>query len=104
MSVSIVEKCVNCFACMMVCPNEAIYEATPHFMVNPRKCTECEGDFDTPQCATICPVEEAIFDAAGAPINPVGSLTGIPAERWAELGLKPGGEPLEQGGSPSSVE
>ncbi len=85
MSVSIVDRCVNCFACMMVCPNEAIYEAKPHFMVNPRKCTECEGDFDTPQCATICPVEEAILDAGGAAINPLGTLTGIPAERYLEL-------------------
>ena len=85
MAVSIVDSCVNCFACMIVCPNEAIYESKPHFMVDSRKCTECEGDYDTPQCATICPVEEAILDASGAPINPLGTLTGIPKERTLEL-------------------
>lgn len=88
MSVSIVQRCVNCFACMIVCPNEAIYESKPHFMVNPHKCTECEGDFDAPQCATICPVEEAILDAQGVAINPLGTLTGIPAERYRELEAK----------------
>jgi ferredoxin len=70
---------------MMVCPNDAIYESQPHFMVNPRKCTECEGDYDDPQCATICPVEEAILAADKSPINPLGSLTGIPRERLLEL-------------------
>jgi ferredoxin len=88
MAVEIVDRCVNCFACMLVCPNEAIYESKPHFMVHPHKCTECEGDFDTPQCATICPVEEAILDAKGAPLNPLGTLTGIPRERFLELEAK----------------
>ncbi len=88
MSVKIVELCVNCFACMMVCPNDAIYESKPHFKVNSRKCTECAGDYDTPQCATICPVEEAILDASGQPLNPLGTLTGIPAERTLELRAK----------------
>lgn len=85
MAVKIVQPCVNCFACMMVCPNEAIYEAQPHFLVNSRKCTECEGDHADPQCAAICPVEEAILDARGTPLNPLGSLTGIPPERTLAL-------------------
>ncbi|TCK08339.1 4Fe-4S binding protein [Marinobacterium mangrovicola] len=80
MSLSIIESCVNCWACLDVCPSEAIYEAKPHFMIDAKKCTECEGDHADPQCATICPIEGAILDAAGDEVNPAGSLTGIPPE------------------------
>jgi ferredoxin len=85
MSLKIVEPCVNCFACMEVCPSEAIYEAKPHFMIDAKKCTECEGDFADAQCASICPIEEAILAADGSALNPLGSLTGIPVPRLIEL-------------------
>jgi len=83
MSLEIIESCVNCWACEPLCPNDAIYEAAPNFLIDPVKCTECEGDFDEPQCATICPIEGAILDAAGEEYNPPGSLTGIPPETMA---------------------
>ncbi|MGB0747262.1 MAG: 4Fe-4S binding protein [Magnetospiraceae bacterium] len=83
MALKIVESCTNCWACMPLCPSEAIYQAAPHFMIDPRACTECDGDHGEPQCASICPIEGAILDAVGAPINPPGSLTGIPPERMA---------------------
>lgn len=85
MALKIVESCVNCFACLEVCPSEAIYEAKPHFMIEAKKCTECDGDFTEPQCASICPIEEAILAADGTPLNPLGSLTGIPVPRLLEL-------------------
>lgn len=85
MSLKIVEPCVNCFACMEVCPSEAIYEAKPHFLIDAKKCSECEGDYADPQCASICPIEEAILAADGEPLNPLGSLTGIPVPRLVEL-------------------
>jgi ferredoxin len=53
-------------------------------MVDPKKCTECEGAFADMQCASICPIEGAILNNLGEPINPAGSLTGIPPERMAE--------------------
>ena len=81
MALKIVEPCVNCFACMEVCPSEAIVEAKPHFLIDAKKCTECEGDFADAQCASICPIEEAILAADGTPLNPLGSLTAIPVER-----------------------
>jgi ferredoxin len=81
MALTIVEACVNCFACLEVCPSEAIYEAKPHFMIDAKKCSECEGDFADAQCGSICPIEEAILAADGTPINPLGSLTSIPVER-----------------------
>lgn len=85
MALKIMEPCVNCFACLEVCPSEAIYEAKPHFLIDTKKCSECEGDFAEPQCASICPIEEAIFAADGTPLNPLGSLTGIPVPRLLEL-------------------
>lgn len=84
MALEIVEGCVNCWACEPLCPSEAIYEAKPHFLINAKKCTECEGDYADAQCATICPIEGAIVSGAGDAINPPGSLTGIPPERLAE--------------------
>lgn len=83
MAFRIVACCVNCFACEPVCPNSAVRAAGPHFVIDAGKCTECLGDFDEAQCAAICPIEGAIVDAQGLPLNPPGSLTGIPPERWA---------------------
>jgi ferredoxin len=84
MAVKIIESCVNCFACEPVCPSKAIFEAKPHFLVDAKKCTECEGDFPVFQCASICPIEGAILNSLGEAINPPGSLTGIPPEKMAE--------------------
>ncbi|MGZ5051861.1 MAG: 4Fe-4S dicluster domain-containing protein [Methylobacter sp.] len=84
MALKIINSCVNCYACEPLCPSQAIYKAEAHFLINPKKCTECHGDFDVPQCASICPIEGAILDALGEAINPPGSLTGIPPERMAE--------------------
>ena len=84
MALKIINTCVNCYACEPLCPSQAIYKAEAHFLINPRKCTECVGDFDDPQCATICPIEGAILDKFGEAINPPGSLTGIPPAKMAE--------------------
>jgi ferredoxin len=90
MALQIIETCVNCWACEPLCPSNAIFlppggagSAKPHFLIDARKCTECEGDFADTQCASICPIEGAILDALGVPVNPPGSLTGIPPERMA---------------------
>lgn len=87
MALSITEHCVNCWACLPLCPSEAItanLDGRAHFAIDPRKCTECEGDHADPQCASICPIECAILDAAGVALNPPGFLTGIPPERLEE--------------------
>lgn len=81
MAYSIVESCVSCHACSMVCPSNAIYQSELHFMVDDKKCTECEGDYADSQCASICPVEGAILNGFEEVANPPGSLTGIPPER-----------------------
>ena len=84
MAVEIVDPCVSCWACVDVCPSDAIALGDSHMSVNAKKCTECEGDYADPQCASICPIESAILDPAGIAINPPGSLTGIPPEMLAE--------------------
>jgi len=77
MALEIIEGCVNCWACLPLCPNEAIIQAAPHFLIEAERCSECAEAFDTPQCAAICPVEGVIINAAGEALNPPGSLTGI---------------------------
>jgi ferredoxin len=84
MALEIVESCVNCWACEPLCPSQAIYEAAPHFLIDAKKCTECEGDYADPQCASICPIESAILDSFQVAMNPPGSLTGIPPERMEQ--------------------
>lgn len=85
MALKIVESCVNCWACMDLCPSEAIYLGSTHFQIHAHKCSECDGDYAEQQCASICPIEGAIERADGQPANPPGSLTGIPPERLAEV-------------------
>lgn len=84
MAYQIIASCTNCFACEPLCPSNAIFEAKPHFLIDAKKCTECEGDFAEPQCVNICPIEGAILDAQGREANPPGSLTGIPPQKMAE--------------------
>ncbi len=77
MSFVISNNCVGCHACMVVCPNQAVYpdaDLANQFHIHPKRCDECASHFDNPQCASICPVEEAILDSASNPLNPVGSL------------------------------
>ena len=60
MAYSILESCVNCWACEPLCPSRAIQAALPHFLIDAGKCTGCEGEYADPQCASICPVEGAM--------------------------------------------
>ncbi len=57
MALRITEQCINCDVCEPECPNEAIYEGEQHYLIDPDKCTECVGHFDTPQCVEVCPVD-----------------------------------------------
>ena len=57
MALMIIEGCTACDACQPVCPNEAISPATPLYIIDPLKCTECVGAEDEPQCKLVCPAE-----------------------------------------------
>lgn len=48
MAYKITADCVLCGVCVTVCPNEAISEDDPVYVIDPNKCTECEGKFDKP--------------------------------------------------------
>jgi len=85
MALKINDRCVNCWACVDVCPTSSILKARRHFVINPKTCTECEGSYEEPQCASICPIECAIVDRQGRPLNPPGSLTGIPPELMEQV-------------------
>ncbi len=61
MALMIVEPCTACDACEPVCPNEAISDRDPIYVIDPMKCTECVGAEDEPQCKLVCP-EACIVD------------------------------------------
>ena len=56
MSLYINEECTSCGACESECPNEAISEGDPVYVINAEVCTECVGHFSESQCAAVCPV------------------------------------------------
>ena len=59
----VAENCTACGACEFECPNKAIKEKGGVFVIDPKKCTECEGFFETQQCAAACPVPETCIPA-----------------------------------------
>ena len=61
MAMKIVETCISCAACEGECPNHAISDGDPVFVIDPDKCTECVGAHETQKCIDVCPVEGAII-------------------------------------------
>jgi len=57
MSLKITDECINCDVCEPECPNEAISQGEEIYVIDPEKCTECVGHYDTPQCVEVCPVD-----------------------------------------------
>ena len=57
MALKITDQCINCDVCEPECPNGAIYQGIEIYEIDPHKCTECVGHFDTPQCVEVCPVD-----------------------------------------------
>lgn len=54
------EECISCGDCEPVCPTGAISEGKIVFQIDPEVCTECEGEFDEPQCAEVCEIPGCI--------------------------------------------
>ncbi len=63
MSLIITDECIACDACREECPNEAIEEEDPIYIIDPDRCTECVGHYDEPACVAVCPVDCIIPDA-----------------------------------------
>jgi ferredoxin len=57
MALMITDECINCDVCEPECPNGAIAQGAEIYVIDPAKCTECVGHFDTPQCREVCPVD-----------------------------------------------
>lgn len=56
MALKIVQaECTSCGDCKPVCPTKSITDKGGIFKINPETCTECEGEFDEPQCVAVCP-------------------------------------------------
>ncbi len=57
MALMITDECINCDVCEPECPNDAISQGAEFYVIDPARCTECVGHFDTPQCREVCPVD-----------------------------------------------
>jgi hypothetical protein len=58
----ITNECINCGACEPECPNNAITQGDPVFVIDPQLCTECVGFHDYEACAAVCPVDCCVTD------------------------------------------
>ena len=63
MALWITDECINCDVCEPECPNDAIAMGELIYVIDPKRCTECVGHFDEPQCVQVCPV-------SCIPVNP----------------------------------
>ncbi len=52
-------ECTSCGDCKPVCPTSSITSKAGMYKINVDTCTECEGEFDSPQCLDGCPAGEA---------------------------------------------
>jgi len=57
MALLINDECIACDACVPECPNEAISEGDPVYIIDQNLCTECVGFYDEPQCVDVCPTD-----------------------------------------------
>ena len=57
MALRITDQCINCDVCEPECPNGAISMGEEIYVIDPRRCTECVGHFEKPQCREVCPVD-----------------------------------------------
>jgi len=62
MATMITTDCINCGACEPECPNNAISQGDPIFVIDAKLCTECVGFHDYEACAAVCPVDCCVTD------------------------------------------
>ena len=55
--------CTACGACEFECPNSAISASESVYVIDPTKCLECKGHFDSPRCAEVCPINDTCVPA-----------------------------------------
>ncbi|MCB0057828.1 MAG: 4Fe-4S binding protein [Hyphomicrobiaceae bacterium] len=59
----VASQCTVCGACEFECPTAAIKMKGDMYVIDAKKCVECEGHFDKPQCAEVCPVPKTCIPA-----------------------------------------
>jgi ferredoxin len=57
MALKITDLCINCDVCEPECPNGAISMGPEIYVIDWKRCTECVGHFEQPQCREVCPVD-----------------------------------------------
>ncbi len=62
MAYKITDECISCGACEPECPNTAISEGETIYVIDPDKCTECVGSYESSRCAEVCPVDACYPD------------------------------------------
>jgi ferredoxin len=55
MTYEITKDCINCNACRVQCPTNAIQVINGILFIDPNLCNDCVGYHGTPQCASVCP-------------------------------------------------
>ncbi len=60
------DECISCGDCAPECPTESIAEGKIVFEINAETCKECEGDYETPKCAEICPIDSCVLQLEAA--------------------------------------
>ena len=85
MAYKITEECISCGACEPECANNAISEGETIYVIDADKCTECVGNYESPKCVEVCPVDCCVLDTDHSETKEQ-SL-----EKWRKL--HPGKEP-----------
>ena len=62
MALMITKDCICCDACREECPDGAIFEDDPIYMIDPDRCCEYVNDYSEPACIVVCPVECIVAD------------------------------------------
>ena len=63
MALKITEDCIACGVCEPECPVNAISPGENEgdiYIIDPNLCVECEGYYDSPKCAEVCPVDACV--------------------------------------------
>jgi ferredoxin len=57
------DVCTACGDCEPVCPTKSITPFKGVYKIDVDTCTECDGDFDLPQCLDVCMEDDCIIAA-----------------------------------------
>ena len=60
----VADLCTACGDCEPECPMASIKTKKGTYVINADTCTECEGEFDKPQCVKVCPIDDCILPLA----------------------------------------